>query len=177
MKKKLALLLATLAFAACSSDGDKKPDVVKEDPPPKKQEVKTDNLICPQVAILEEGQQVADFGGEKSDPSQLVATARMKNVEGDCGYRKDGIDIKYTLNMMARRGPRLGGDSIDFPYFIAVVNPSEQVLSRQVVTAHFKFSDDTIDTSEPLHVFIPLARDAQIAGPDYRVLMGFLKRP
>ncbi|MDR3450014.1 MAG: hypothetical protein P4M15_09780 [Alphaproteobacteria bacterium] len=169
--KKIALLFVVLAFAACSSDGDKKPDVAKEDAPAKKQELKTGNLICPQVAILTEGQQVMDFGGEKPDPAQLVSIGRMKNVEGDCGYRADGIDIKFTLHMMAKRGPRLGGDSIDLPYFIATVDPAEHVLSRQVMTAHFKFSDDAADDDENLHVFIPLAKQEQLAGPDNRVLM------
>jgi hypothetical protein len=176
--KKFGVLFVLLALVACASDDGKseKP----KDEPPAKAGLKTDNLICPQVAILQEAQEAFDYGGEKPDPSQLVAKARMKSIDGDCAYRTDkekgmGIDITFTLHEVAARGPRLGGSQISFPYFIAVVDPSENILNRQTVTAQFKFSGDSkvVEIDEPLHVFIPLSESALPAGPDYRVLIGF----
>jgi hypothetical protein len=101
----------------------------------------------------------------------------MKSITGDCSYHKDGIDIAFTLHMASRKGPRLGGDQVSFPYFIVIVDPAENILSRQVMTAHFKFSglDKVSVDEEPLHVFIPLSQTAMLAGPDYRVFVGFKK--
>jgi len=174
---KYLLLLAVLTVAACVSDDDKS-DASKHDKKTDQAKVKTDDLICPQVAILSEVQEKFDYGGEKPDPSQLVASAKMKSVEGDCAYQATGIDIAYTIHMVAKRGPHLGGDQASFPYFVAIIDPADNIISRQVITATFKFSgaDKIAADDEALHVFIPLAQAAQEAGPAYRVLAGFEKR-
>ena len=175
--KKISILFALLALAACADSGKSEPP--KEAPPPKA-ELKTENMICPQVAILKEADETFDYGGEKPDPAQLVAKARLNKITGDCAYRTDakkgiGIDITFTVQELAARGPRLGGNQVGFPYFIAVVDPADAVLNRQIVTAQFKFSgaDKVVEINEPLHVFIPLTEKTLSAGPDYRVLIGF----
>jgi hypothetical protein len=179
MKKFLGLCLL-LAFAACASDDKAEPS---KDATPPAPEVKTENLICPQVAILKEADEAFDFGRENHDDANLVAKARLKGISGDCAYRKDekkptGIDISFTLNAVAARGPRLGGNQTSFPYFIAVVDPSDAVLSRQIVTAEFKFSGERVfaEMYDPLHVFIPIPTKDLTFGPDYRVLIGFIKQ-
>lgn len=177
MKKYGILFAFFLTLAACASDSDKKNTPTE----PAKPEIKTDNLICPQVAILQEAQEVMDYGGEKANPAQLVAKARLKSVEGDCAYRtkdnKSGIDIKFTLHEVAERGSRLGGDQVTFPYFIAIADPDDNVIDRQVMTAQitFKGDDKVTEQDEHLHVFIPLKPDVLLAGPSYRVLIGFKK--
>ena len=175
--KNFILLFVLLSLAACA---DSKKSVPPEDAPPPPPEIKTENLICPQVAILKEADEVMDYGGEQPDPAQLVAKARMKNIEGDCAYRKGdkkaGIDIAFTLQTVSARGPRLGGSQVSFPYFIAIVDPAENILSRQLMTVQFKFygNNKVTESSEPLHVFIPMPETALTAGPDYRVLIGFM---
>ena len=173
--KKFGALLLLLALVACGGDkGDdaKKPDAEKKEAPPK---INTADLICPQVAIVQELQERHDYGGEEAAPDQLVAKARMKSIEGDCSYHPDGIDILFTLHLAAARGPRLGGNHTSFPYFVAIVDPSENIVSRQTVTAQFKFhdKDKVSEDDEAMHVFIPLPQAAQLGGPNYRVLTGF----
>ena len=187
---KLAILFAILALAACASDDKAEKKESKRDEKPPVAKLKVEDLICPQVAVLQEAQEMFDYGGEKPDPAQLVAKARMRKIDGDCAYRKsdddkkgdtnkDGIDIAFTLHLEAARGPRLGGSQASFPYFIAVVDPAEKILSRQVITAQFKFSgsDKVSGDDEKMHVFIPLPGSAQQVGPDYRVLVGFRLTP
>jgi len=179
MRKRIALCFL-LALTACAG-GDKAEPA--EDLPLPKSEVKTEHLICPQVAILRQSDEVFDYAGEAPDETNLVAKVHLKSVEGDCGYRKDeddpiGIDIAFTLKAAAARGPRLGGSQFNIPYFIAVVDPSDNVLSRQVVTAQFEFSGEAkvTERDERLHVFIPTSVADLVGGPDYRVLIGFLKQ-
>ncbi|MDE1901136.1 MAG: hypothetical protein KGI37_05775 [Alphaproteobacteria bacterium] len=176
--RKYLLLAVALVLAACADDsGSADQGGAAHDKDDKKAQAEIAPPICPQVAILIEAQRKADYGREQPDPSQLVATAQMQNVDGDCSYQDNGIDIKYTLHMTARRGPRLGGGHDEFPYFVAIVDPADRIISRQILTASFTFSDgsDTATDDEPLHVFIPLAKTAQLGGPDYRVLAGFQK--
>ncbi|MDD4615718.1 MAG: hypothetical protein PHW76_01170 [Alphaproteobacteria bacterium] len=177
--KKIVCLSVLLALMGCADGEDK-----KEPPkaPPSEVEIRTDRLICPQVAILREAEIFSDYGGEVEDSSRLVAQARLQRIEGDCAYRTDkddptGIDISFRLKASAIKGPRLGGDRASFPYFIAVIDPSGKVLSRQVVTAQFYFSgNEPSEIEEPLHVFIPVPVGEMNAGPDHRVLVGFLKK-
>lgn len=181
MKKTLMLALI-MVLSACASDKDSEDKASKENLGKPKEiapEVKfnTDNLICPQVAILTKAQQHLDYGGENPDPSQLVATAHMDRVDGDCAYRPDGVDIDFTLHMSAKRGPRLGGDQTSIPFFIASIDPAENILSREIITATFIFKgqDKVTQDDEALHVFIPIKKEDIQAGPAYRVLMGFKK--
>jgi hypothetical protein len=177
--KKFGTLLLLMALAACG--GGDKPKVAEEELLTPEPEIRTDNLICPQVAILRQADEVFDYGGEKPDALQFVAKAHLKKIEGDCAYRKDsnpsGIDISFKLQASAIKGSRLGGNQVSFPYFIAVVDPKDAILNRQVVTAQFNFSGDNklAELVEPLHVFIPMSAKELITGPSYRVLVGFTK--
>ncbi len=150
-------------LGACASEGDKK----EEHRPPKPAPVKTENLICPQTAILHAAQKAVDG----------AVQARLTGVDGDCAYRKDAIDLKFTLHMAARRidPPFVDKKTTDFPIFVALLDPSDSLVARQILTASFAFSgtDPAMGVDMPLHVSIPLAKEAQPSGPDYRVLVGF----
>jgi len=181
--KKVGIFLVLLTLVACASDNDKSDkQKAEKETKPAEAVLNTEDLICPQVAILQEAQEMFDYGGEKPDPAQLVAKARMRDIVGDCAYRKgnsdkkkDGIDISFVIHSVAARGPRLGGAQATFPYFIAVVDPSEDILNRQVITAQYKFSssDKVAFDDEKMHIFIPLPTSEQQSGPDYRVLVGY----
>jgi hypothetical protein len=176
--KKFGSLIFLLILAACASGNDEAPP--KDEPPPEP-EIRTEHLICPQVAILRQAEEVFDYAGEPPAADQLVAKAKLDKIEGDCAYRKDddnsGIDIAFTLHGVAARGPRLGGEKVSFPYFIAVVDPADKVVSREVVTAHYNFGEGKVaEISEPLHVFIPMPVAQLGSGPAYRVLIGLIKK-
>ena len=96
-------------------------------------------------------------------------------MRGDCAYIKGGIDVSFSLNFVAARGPRLGGLHASFPYFIALLDPSDKVLEKNRMTKEFGFSSSSKITqdSEDLHVFIPLPKEQMSLGPSYRVLVGF----
>lgn len=188
MKHWLLILAAclTLGLAACGSDKSDKPDSdadkssdSAENHNDKAAKVDDDKSkftpICPQVAIVAPLDHIRDYGDEKPEPSQLVAEAKLIDLQGTCAYQDDGIDVTYDLNMAARRGPRLGGLHTSFPFFTAVVDPDGNILNKEPMTAEFSFaSDEQISRrAESLHVFIPLAKEDQVDGPNYRVLMGF----
>jgi len=181
--KKFGLLMVFLAMAACASDEDVAvPEAEPEAPP--KQEIKTQNLICPQVAVVKEAEEAADYQNGEADPAKLIAKAKMTGIDGDCGYRKgdldeSGIDIAFTLKSVAMRGPKLDKEKakISFPFFVAVLDQSDQIVNRQTLTEKYRFSGDekVKEQSEQLHIFIPMPEENLTAGPDYRVLIGFMK--
>ena len=182
------LLLAALSLSACASDDDVAGAEQTADQKNEKEaashdyknadearEAAANAPIGPQVAILRDLAIIRDYGGQSPDPSELVAGARMKSVDGMCEYRDDGIDVAFNLNMVAARGPRLGGHHSSFPIFVAVVDPASNILNKEIMTAEFSFSGDerSANGSENIHVFIPLELKKHGMGPDYRVLTGF----
>jgi hypothetical protein len=155
--RSIALLMLPFALAACA---DKKEDVKPV-------------RLCPQVAILRELERAKDFGSSTPDPGELVAVAAMKNVEGGCEYNETGADVRFTLNMIASRGPRLGGDRVAFPFFVSLIGPDDKIVRKELMTANFTFGsgDKRAEDHEDLHVFVPVPPDLTAEG--YRVLLGF----
>lgn len=172
-----SFLLMVLGVSSCAgSDADSSKEVKKDEKSIKT--AKPQTPICPQVAILRELQEIMDYGGEAPDPAQLVSKARLQSIDGDCAYTKDGIDVRFNVNFAAMRGPRLGGLHASIPYFVAVVDPDQNILNKELMTEEFKFSshDSVTLDSQNLHVFIPLPKDKIILGPDYQIVVGFQLR-
>jgi len=149
------LCIALLALAACANTSEA---------PVRK---------CPQVAILRPLERVEDYGNDTVDSSTLVAVAVMQSLSGKCAYESNGVDLNFTLSMKAEKGPNLGGNRISFPYSVSVITPDDKIIAKDMMTATFTFDDKTklATTEEPLHVFLPLAKDEDAS--TYRVLTGF----
>jgi hypothetical protein len=184
--KKIFALLALACLlnfaAACSKDTQQSQEEEEQERQEKETaeakaaaETYKPKLICPQVAIIHELDTVRDYGGAQPASAQLVAAARMNDITGDCGYQDEGIDIAFQLNFTAARGPHLAGNRMQFPFFVAVVDPDGNILNKNQMNEefHFKDEDKTAEKSESMHVFIPMPKDKHQTGPNYRVLAGF----
>ncbi|MDD3288091.1 MAG: hypothetical protein PHX43_03700 [Alphaproteobacteria bacterium] len=190
MKYRIIILgMTVLAVAACADT-------------PKKRK------LCPQVAIVRALEKVDDYGHEEMEEKNLVATALMDSVEGECKYndgrdedvmydwglfqfggysyeesvkgqkkegeaQPPGVDVNFSLKMLAKKGPRLGGDQFSVPYFVSVLDPENKILEKNLMTVSFKFSSSNgiAEQSDPLHVFIPMPKEAK--STEYRVIVGF----
>lgn len=156
--KNLPLILPLL-LAACGSGGDQ------------------GKRICPQAAIVRDLAQVADFAREEiADQRSLVAAGKIGRVESRCNFDKNTIEVEIEAQMLARRGPQLGGDRVEFPYFAAILNDKDQPVAKQNMSARFRFdSDGRAEITEKLRVAIP--EPASASGAYWRVLLGFQLSP
>ena len=133
--------------------------------------------ICPQVAAVRDLAQVVDFGRDDTPGfSRLVAAGKIGSIEGDCAFRRTSIDVDAELHLTARRGPGLGGDRVEFPYFVAVVGPGDTPVSKQSLTAVFRFGAQDVEAEsvEKIHIVIPTSGQSDA---DWRVLAGFQLSP
>lgn len=172
MKKALGLCLLTLTLLTACSGSDTDSDGDKAPPSTSKSGL---SPICPQVAIVRGLDSLTDYGQDSPSPGQLVAAATLTGIEGTCEYKTNGIDVLFDLDMIVLKGPRLGGLHFSVPYFVAIMDPTGQIVDKDQMTADISFSSNEkkSDHAESLHVFIPLAADHQTNGPDYQVLLGF----
>lgn len=152
-KTAVFFVLALGAISACSSD-------------------KKTERLCPQTAIVRELERINDYGGDAVDEKNLVAAAAMRGVNGKCEYRDDGVAVDFSVDMIAGKKERLGGERVSFPFFVAVVDPNRKILSKELMTAEFYFGGKkTAEQQENLSVFIPTEKDADASY--YQVLIGF----
>ncbi|MGB4100679.1 MAG: hypothetical protein WBK91_02055 [Alphaproteobacteria bacterium] len=156
MKNKW-LMIFSLVLAGCSST--------------------TDTRVCPQVAAVRDLAQIVDFGRDDTPGfSRMVSAGFIGKIEGDCAFRRESIDVDAGIRLTAQRGPGLGGDRVELPYFIAVVGPGDVPVSKQNLTAVFRFGkhDKESETVENIHVNIPTS-EGDVGG--WRVLIGFQLSP
>lgn len=161
---------ADLAKTEGEAKVEVKPDPAKEPLP-----------ICPQVAIVRELDTLlrtkdgVAYDEREAKPEALVNGAKMTRVKGDCTYRKDGVDAKFKLSLVAAKGALQEGLEASFPYFVAVVDPSGHVIDKVNYSAEIGFSSEkqTMDHDESLRAHIPLELKDRASGAAYQVLMGF----
>jgi hypothetical protein len=157
MKKLWVLMLLPLGLVGCASDKDPKP-----------------TRLCPQVAIVRELERVTTADGAIEGKAGVIGGAGMLAVEGGCAYGDEGgVDVTFTVKLKAERGPRMAGDKIGFPFFVALVGPDNAVVQKKLMTAAFSFgSGERFATrDEPLHIYVPVGKND--TAEFYRVLLGF----
>jgi hypothetical protein len=134
--------------------------------------------ICPQIAAVHDLAQLADFGrSEKPVRTEFVAAARIDHVLGACHTEGDTISADVDIALRAYRGPRLGGERVEFPYFVAVLDQNDKVISKQSLTVTFALAahNKFVDKLEQIHLTIPNPKN--LAGSNWRVLTGFQLSP
>lgn len=116
--------------------------------------------------------------GPGRDLTDVTFDLRITNLEGDCGYEfndeaSDVVDIAYLVMIEARRGPAAEGKSVTVPYFIAVTDPSRNVVAKQVfdVTLTFEDSAQRARFADEIRQNIPIAEGA--LGTEYETFVGF----
>ncbi len=126
-----ALLLPLVLLASCGSGGwfGK-----KEVEPP---------LPCPRIGILGDARKAVQFRpGPGRDLTDVAYEVELLDYNGGCKFEdKDkvknvAVTVTFTLQIAATRGPA-AGDSREsvVPYFIAVVDKQQNILSRDAFLA------------------------------------------
>ena len=159
------LLLATalvVALAGCNPFAD---------PPP-----------CPRVSILKEARVLTLYGdGPGREAPDVAFELELRNVASDCDYDLDdsggGVEVTFSLPIRATRGPAAGSDRVSAPFFVALADPSRQIIAKEVFTAEIVFEADSANarTVEEMEQWIPLGPGE--IGARYETLVGFQLTP
>ena len=155
-------LLATgllIALAGCNPFAD--------EPPP-----------CPRVSILKEARLLTLYGdGPGREASDVAFDLELRNVSSDCDYdlgdRGGSVEVTFALPIRAARGPAAESDRVSVPFFVALTDPSRQVVAKEVFTAEIAFEADSASarTVEEIEQWIPLGPGE--FGVAYETLVGF----
>ncbi len=125
------------------------------------------------VAIVPQLAQASQFGDNGSGYSDVAYTASLSGIASHCTFEGHGISIDANFRLMAQQGPLGHGGTLDFPYFVAIVDPAGTVLAKSVFSTPLTLTPTQarIGSKESVHDYIPL-EDKTAAG-DYSVVIGF----
>jgi hypothetical protein len=156
---RAVVLLAALALAACSSDG----------------EVGDGSAgLCPQTAILDDPGQIVRFKPNTAKgPGDLVFHLKMKTFSGECEFDEKEIALDLRVSMEALRGPANEKGRAEFVYFVAILGLDKKVLVRQdfPIIVEFDGNDTQMNFTEDVTIYIPRRKNDSTS--DYLVYLGY----
>lgn len=137
---------------------------------------------CPAVSRVAELSSLYQFGNP-ARPSNAaeISEAHITRVTSKCN--KVGSNLKLDINVtfdggLGPKGRISPGDkpSFAYPYFIAITNERNQILSKEIFAVSFSYDSkgQTQMQSEALSQMVPLGGDDP---KTYRILIGFQLSP
>ena len=138
------------------------------DPPP-----------CPKVSILKQTRHLTLYGeGPGRDDANVAFELELRDLVGECDHDVDdedggGVEVTFDLPIYATRGPAAETDRLSVPFFVAIADPSRQIVAKEVFTSELIFETDSANTQtvEEIEQWIPLGPGE--IGARYETLIGF----
>ncbi len=160
------LVAALLLLAGCGTGGLFR----KKEAPPS----------CPRVGILSEAAKTTVYrAGPGRDLTDVAYEQELLDFKGGCRYDKalTAVTIIFTLQVSGTRGPAGEAAETQVPYFVAVVDKKQNILSRQRFVAKVPFTQGRrrAIVGEELEQTIPFVPGRGAA--DVEVLIGLELTP
>jgi hypothetical protein len=166
----VALFGCALVLAACGTD-----DTVDDEPeqPEVRVVVPDEPTGCPRVVVLRDAAQAVEFRPGGSDLTDMVARATFGDFEGGCEYYDEGVTVNLTLTLFSELGPAARSREAEFQYFVAILDPQQTVLEKEVFATTFTFPEGRNVVAVPEDVIPRIPLDRLATGPAYNVVLGF----
>ena len=156
-------LSALLVLAGCASD----------DTPAR--------LVCPPATIPAESAQLVAFQGGGRDLTDVRYDLQVTDVALTCALERDDdertLETELGVRFTAEKGPANRGDVATGRYYVAVVGPDGDVLSRRSFELEIELpgNQTRVATAQYLSPTIPLAQGA--ATDAYTIYVGLVLSP
>ena len=155
-----ALATAGLLLAGC---GSWNPFGKSETPP-----------ACPRAVVVNDLARLTEFRpGTGRDLSDVVHAAEVERVDSTCEYdRRRKVTVQTVVNLLVERGPADRSRQAAITYFVAIADPSDQIIARETFTVPVKFDGNVtrMRASEDVEQIIQLS-GGTAAG--YKIYVGF----
>lgn len=134
---------------------------------------------CPQVKGLPELSSLSQFANPKeTTAAKLIAETKLDNIGAACQVAPNSVTVELSLDFMGTLGPvgvkDLNGQAnYTYPYFLTVITPDGQILSKDVFALSMVYDNGqiTVRKQDKLRQVIPLG-SGQTAS-QYQIVIGF----
>jgi hypothetical protein len=99
---------------------------------------------CPRVGILGDAQKVTQYrDGPGRDLTDVTFEAELLDYNGGCKFedKQSTVVISFILQVGATRGPAASKQEALVPYFVALVDTQQNILSRERFVARIPFKE------------------------------------
>ena len=97
-------------------------------------------VICPRVRVLQEPGSITRFqDGAGRDITDVLFQAQFSEVTGGCLIEKDSIELDFTVEILATRGPADTEKAASMTIFMAVQAPDRTFLQRNTFDVDITF--------------------------------------
>ena len=155
---RLVLAFALVVpLAGCGSWFSRKP------PPP-----------CPAGAVLKDAERKIVYRpGPGRDITDVVFEATLPRINIACKYDDTGVSVDTAVTIIGARGPADTTRRAEVRYFVAVLDPGNQILAKREfqTTLQFPVNVDRGATTEELVQRIPVGKNVSAA--NFSIIVGF----
>src|SRR5262249_31664023 len=137
---------------------------------------------CPASAVLADAAVVTKLkpgSPVQRDPANVLFTAEMAQPMLACNYDREAnkLSVDISFGIRASRGAAAAGPDPRLPFFIAIVDVDNNVVSKKLFQAEPAMGGkaQNIFTENVNKFVVPLAMDKRPA--DYEILTGFQLTP
>lgn len=133
---------------------------------------------CPGGLIPSDAAKVTRFrDGPGRDLTDVVVEGQIQDILVQCKYSKNIVDIDLQIAVLAARGPADRTRVADFEYFVAIVDPEQNILAKEPFKVRFQFSDNRTQLGkvEEIAPHLPLPDPSK--ADTYRIVVGFQLTP
>ncbi len=132
-------------------------------------------LPCPRAVVLSEAAEMVEFRpGPGRDLTDVLYTGEVVGMSSTCEYDNDGyVDSDVLLTVALTRGPAAEGNIGRFTYFIAITNPADKIIAKQVFPVEVEYPGfgPRVAVQEEVSQRIHYAPNADARY--YRIIIGF----
>jgi hypothetical protein len=156
------LVCCALGVVACAGSSDRPP-------------------ACPRAAVLNDAATMTRFApGGGRDPLDIDFDVEIADLASGCQFEKKGKNFDRLVVAVApvfvtTRGPANASRKVEYVYFVSLIGPDGDILSRQSFPVAVAFSGNQRqltqrDDDPPVTIDIPLTRAEDAV--NYEVLLG-----
>src|SRR3546814_16890403 len=99
----------------------------------------------------------------------LLFHAAIKHVDTMCEVGKDKADVQLTLEIHAERGPANTKGIAEFNYFVAVLGPDKEILTRENFPSVLTFQGTDTEVTFTVQFVATVPLEYGQAAPAHRV--------
>jgi hypothetical protein len=139
---------------------------------------KKQEFACPRAVIVKDASRLTTFQpGLGRDITDIKFEARLPRIQVGCKYDDNGVEVQTNVVIIAARGPADNSRQAVVRYFVAVLNPRNQIIGKKEFSTQLKFpiNIDRGGVSEELVERIPVGRGVSAAS--YKIMVGFQLSP
>lgn len=124
---------------------------------------------CPPVQIAVP----ADRLGHRNEQGTLRFVAAMDELISSCRQDEDDLEVEIAFTLRAERGPGLKNDLVPLTYFLATVDPTREIVDKQILNVEFDLGQDKALSALRETVTLRLPASKEASGANYSLYLGF----